>query len=76
MMSKGETIPEDAAGEKKRSIGIAFSKAKSIEHGAKLSKFSPAAASDQYLRSDKGAKQGGVFHPVCFDSTGETLDMI
>ena len=44
------------------SIGIAFSKAKSIENGGKLSKFSPAAASDQDLRSEEGAKQGGIFH--------------
>ena len=57
------------------SIGIAFSKAKSIENGAKQSKFSPAAASDQDLRSEEGAKQGGefsirggIFHPVCSDA--------
>ena len=63
-MSKGETIPEGAAGGKFLgfwSIGIAFSKAKSIENGGKLSKFSPAAASDQDLRSEEGAKQGGNF---------------
>ena len=40
-------------------IEIAFSKAKSIENCTKQSKFSPAAPSDQDVRSEEGAKQGG-----------------